>query len=78
MDRDQYFMELAIEEALKAKEKNEVPIGCVIVLEDQVIARGHNLRESEQQATAHAEIIAIQKACKKLHSWRLENCRIIC
>ncbi len=56
MDRDQYYMEMAIEEALKAKEKNEVPIGCVIVLEDQVIARGHNLRESEQQATAHAEI----------------------
>jgi tRNA(adenine34) deaminase len=76
MDRDQYYMEMAIEEALKAKEKNEVPIGCVIVLEDQVIARGHNLRESEQQATAHAEIIAIQKACKKLHSWRLENAEL--
>lgn len=76
MDRDQYFMELAIEEALKAKEKNEVPIGCVIVLEDQVIARGHNLRETEQQATAHAEIIAIQKACKEIGSWRLEDCEL--
>lgn len=72
---DRYMME-AIKEAKKAAEIDEVPIGCVIVENDKIIARGHNLRESKQQSIYHAEIIAIQKACEKLSSWRLENCTI--
>ncbi|AWI10748.1 MULTISPECIES: tRNA adenosine(34) deaminase TadA [Bacillaceae] len=76
MDRDTYYMQMAIEEALKAKQKNEVPIGCVIVLHDTVIGRGHNLRETEQNATAHAEMIAIQQACHTLKSWRLEDAEL--
>ncbi|WP_033827326.1 tRNA adenosine(34) deaminase TadA [Bacillus andreraoultii] len=76
MDRDTYYMQLAIDEAVKAKQKGEVPIGCVIVHNDQVIATGHNLRETQQNATCHAEIIAIQEACQYLNSWRLENAEL--
>ena len=68
------YMRAAIREAVKANMKDEVPIGCVIVKDDKIIARGHNLRESKQQSINHAEIIAIQKACKKIGSWRLEDC----
>lgn len=68
------FMLAAINEAKKAEAKDEVPIGCVIVKDNKIIARGHNLRESSQQSIAHAEIMAIQKACKKVGSWRLEDC----
>ena len=68
------FMRAALKEAEKAKLKDEVPIGCVIVKDGKIIARGHNLRESKQQSINHAEIIAIQKACKKVGSWRLEEC----
>lgn len=67
------FMTLAIKEALKAKEKDEVPIGAVIVLDGKVIAKGHNQTEKTQIATKHAEIIAIEKANKKLKSWRLDG-----
>lgn len=67
-------MRAAIKEAEKAKIKDEVPIGCVIVKDNKIIARGHNLRETKQQSINHAEIIAIQKACKKVGSWRLEDC----
>lgn len=70
------FMMEAIKEAKKAELIDEVPIGCVIVKDDKIIARGHNLRENKQQSTAHAEIIAIEKACKKLKSWRLEGCSL--
>ena len=66
----------AIKEAKKAELIDEVPIGCVIVKDDKIIARGHNLRESKQRSTAHAEIIAIDKACRKLKSWRLEGCSL--
>jgi tRNA(adenine34) deaminase len=68
------FMKEAIKEALKARKKDEVPIGAVIVKEDKIIARGYNLRESKQNSLKHAEIIAIDKACKKLKNFRLENC----
>lgn len=68
------YMRLALKEAEKAYSKEEVPIGAVIVKDDKVIARAHNLREKNKQACAHAEILAIQKACKKLDAWRLENC----
>lgn len=70
------FMIEAIKEAKKAELIDEVPIGCVIVKDDKIIARGHNLRESKQRSTAHAEIIAIEKACRKLKSWRLEGCSL--
>lgn len=70
------YMKSAIKEAIKAKDIDEVPIGAVIVYQDKIIARGHNLRETKQCSTAHAEIIAIEKACKKLKSWRLEDCTL--
>ena len=70
------YMRQAIKQAMKAYEKDEVPIGCVIVKDDKIIARGYNLRQSKQQSYAHAEMIAIQKACKKLNSWRLEDCEL--
>lgn len=73
---DEYFMAEAIKEAMKAYNKKEVPVGCVIVYEDKIIARAHNLREKMNSATAHAEILAINKACKKIGSWRLENTKI--
>jgi len=67
----EYWMQRAIAEAGKARAKDEVPIGCVIVRDGQIIARGHNLRESAQDPSAHAELIAIRKAARKLASWRL-------
>ncbi len=74
MEQKEKFMKEAIKEAKKAYDKNEVPIGAVIVKDNKVIARAHNLRECKNQAIAHAEIFAIEKACKKLKAWRLENC----
>lgn len=68
------FMKLAMKEAQKAFDKDEVPVGCVIVKEGKVIARGHNVRQKTQNALKHAEMIAIEKACKKVGSWRLEEC----
>ena len=68
------WMKEALKEARKAIQKEEVPIGAVIVKDGKVIARAHNLRETKRLATAHAEILAIEKACKKLNAWRLENC----
>ena len=67
------FMKLAIKQALKAQALDEVPIGAVIVKDGKVLARAHNLMEKTQVATAHAEILAINKACKKLKSWRLDG-----
>lgn len=68
------WMKEAIKQAKKAAQKDEVPIGCVIVKDDQIIARAYNKREMKQCSTAHAEILAIEKACKKLGNWRLEDC----
>ena len=73
---DEYYMEQALVQAKLAYEKDEVPIGCVIVKDDKVIAKSHNLRESTNDPCGHAEILAIRKASKKLNSWRLENCDI--
>lgn len=70
------FMEEAIRLAEKAYQKNEVPIGAVIVKNDKIISKAYNNRECTQQAINHAEIIAIKKACKKLKSWRLNDCDI--
>ena len=67
----EYWMSKAIYEAGKAQAKDEVPIGCVIVHQGKIIARGHNLRETDQDPVAHAELIAIRKAARKIKSWRL-------
>ena len=69
-------MEDAIRLAKKANSKKEVPIGAVIVRNDKIISRGFNKREKSKNALNHAEIIAINKACKKLKEWRLENCTL--
>ncbi len=68
-----YWMERAIAEAGKARARDEVPIGCVIVRDGRIIARGHNRRESARDPSAHAELIAIRKAARKLDSWRLAD-----
>jgi len=69
-------MKVALKEAKKAFKKNEVPIGAVIVRNNKIIAKAHNLREKTNLATSHAEILAIQKANKKLKSWRLDSCTL--
>ena len=71
---DEKYMLEALKEANKAIIVDEVPIGAVIVYKDKIIARAHNLRETKQCSTAHAEILAINKACRKMKSWRLEEC----
>jgi tRNA(adenine34) deaminase len=76
MENEETYMKLAIEEAKKARSIGEVPIGAIIVLDGEIIAKGSNRRETEQNATAHAEIIAIQEACRKLGTWRLENAEL--
>lgn len=67
-------MKVALKEASKAYSKEEVPVGAVIVKDNKIIARAHNLKETNLNAVSHAEILAIQKACKKLGSWRLTDC----
>ncbi len=69
-------MKAALKCAKKALDEGEVPIGAVVVLDGQVISRGHNRRTKRQIATAHAEIEAIEKACKKLKSWRIPDCEL--
>lgn len=68
---DQKYMAMALSEARKAAELGEIPIGAVLVLDGEVIAKAHNMRETWQDATAHAETIVIREACKKLNRWRL-------
>lgn len=70
------FMTLALKEADKAEQKEEVPIGCVIVKDGKVVVRAHNLKQTKRLATAHAEVLAIEKACRKLKDWRLEDYEI--
>ena len=72
----EFFMREAIAEAKKAEAMEEVPIGAVVVLDGKIIGRGHNLRETTQNATAHAEMIAIQQACDTVGSWRLEKAQL--
>ena len=76
MKRDIKYMKLALKEAKKAELIDEVPIGCVIVQNDKVIARGFNRRENRKMVISHAEIEAINKANKKKDAWRLEDCEI--
>lgn len=73
LTKDQYYMQQALEEAKKAAALGEVPIGAVLVYNDEIIARAHNLRETTQNALTHAESMAIQEACGKIGSWRLED-----
>jgi tRNA(adenine34) deaminase len=73
LEKDEYFMELALKEAEKAAEIGEVPIGAVLVKGEEIISRAHNLREVEKRAIAHAELLAIDKACKETGAWRLEG-----
>lgn len=73
---DQQWMQIAIEEARAAAEIGEVPIGAIIVQDNAVIARAHNLRECEKNALAHAEVLAINGACQALGGWRLPRCTL--
>lgn len=74
MQEQEKFMKEALKEAKKAYDKLEVPVGCVIVKDGKIVARAHNLKESKKDTTKHAEILAIQKASKKLDAWRLLDC----
>ena len=74
MNNKEKFMNEALKEARKAYDKGEIPVGAVIVRDNKIIARGHNLKEKNQNAINHAEIIAIAKASKKIDNWRLIDC----
>lgn len=74
MTQDEKYMKMAITQAKKAAKNGDVPIGCVIVYEDKVIARGYNKRNLKKTTLAHAELLAIEKASKALGDWRLEGC----
>ena len=76
MQEKEKFMLEALKEAKKAEEKLEVPVGCVIVKDGKIIARAHNQKETKTDTTKHAEMIAIQKASKKLEAWRLLDCEM--
>ena len=76
MNEDEKYMRMAIEEAIKAEDIGEVPIGAIIVHESNVIASGYNVRESKQRTLSHAELIAIDEANEKIGSWRLEDCTL--
>lgn len=76
MEEKEKFMKQALKEAVKAYNKLEVPVGVVIVKNGEIIARAHNIKEEKQDTTKHAEILAIQKASKKLKSWRLIDCEM--
>ena len=73
MKDDAYYMNMALEEAKKARELQEVPIGAVVVVDGEAVAKGYNLRETRQSSVAHAELLAITEACKVLGTWRLEE-----
>ena len=75
-EQEEYFMKQALKEAEKAYNKLEVPVGAVIVKDGKIIARAHNQKETKTDTTKHAEITVIQKASKKLKSWRLIDCEI--
>lgn len=76
MDEKEKFMKEALKEAKKAYKKLEIPVGAVIVKDGEIIARAHNIKEQKKDTTKHAEILVIQKASKKLDSWRLSDCEM--
>lgn len=77
-DLDILFMQEAVKEALKAKELMEIPIGAVIVQDNIIVGRGYNRKETDKDATLHAEITAIREACANLGGWRLPRCTMYC
>lgn len=76
MDNKNKYMKIALEEAQKAYNKLEIPVGAIIVKGGKIISRGYNIKEEKKDTTKHAEIIAIQKASKKLQNWRLNECEM--
>lgn len=74
--QDASFMDLALKEARKAYKISEVPVGAVIVKDRKIISQAHNTKEKQQQACSHAEVLAIQKASRKLQAWRLDFCTL--
>lgn len=76
MEEKEYYMKQALKEAEKAYKKLEVPVGAIIVKDGKIIAKAHNQKETKIDTTKHAEILVIQKASKKLKSWRLINCEM--
>lgn len=72
-EKQERYMKEALKEAIKAYKKEEVPVGAIIVKDEEIIARAHNLKETKRDTTKHAEILAIQKASKKIGAWRLEG-----
>jgi tRNA(adenine34) deaminase len=75
---DAYFMRLALDEALKALERSDVPIGAIAVRDGEVIGRGYNARERDQDPTAHAEMMALREAARVVGHWRLEGVTLYC
>lgn len=76
LDRDKFWMEMALSLAEAAAELDEVPVGAIVVCEDRLIATGINLRESIRQASAHAELLAIEEASRYKNAWRLQGCTL--
>ena len=76
IQKDEFFMKQAILLAQKARDEGEVPVGALVVKDGEIIGSGYNLRETHRMATAHAEILAIEEACRRIGSWRLEGCTI--
>jgi len=75
-NQDEYWMDFALKEARKAYRKEEIPVGAVIVKANQIVGKGYNLRETLQDPTAHAEMLAITSAAETLDSWRLDDCSL--
>ena len=76
MEQKEYFMKEALLEARKAYKKLEIPVGAIIVKDGEIIARAHNVKEEKKDTTKHAEILAIQRASKKIDTWRLNDCEM--
>ena len=76
--RDEYFMAIAMEEARKAYELGEIPIGAILVKDNTIVSRHHNRRELDHDATAHAEVLVIREACDVLKRWRLDWLYPVC
>ena len=76
MENDYLFMKVALQEAKKSLKSDDVPVGAIIVKDNEIIAKAHNMKEKKLIATKHAEIIAIEKACKKRKTWYLNDCTL--
>ena len=76
MNKDEYYMSIALEEAKKAFELDEVPVGCVLVCNDEIVAKGHNTKEKNKNVIYHAEINCLLEASRKLDTWHFDDCVI--